>query len=115
MNLQSGAFGDPAQLQTLILFWSKMELLHYPGAGETKAYLEEELKRQQAAAQMQQEIARRQQLAAQVREMAGRGAAAPNGTGSAGIDPMAAQAAVRQAQADAAKDLRQTSGGIPLV
>lgn len=115
MNLQSGAFGDPTQLQTLILFWSKMELLHYPGAGETKAYLEEELKRQQAAAQMQEQMARQQQLAAQVREMAGRGAAAPNGTGSAGIDPMAAQAAVRQAQADAAKDLRQTSGGIPLV
>lgn len=115
MNLQSGAFGDPAQLQTLILFWSKMELLHYPGAGETKAYLEEELKRQQAAAQMQQQMVRQQQLAAQVREMAGRGAAAPNGTGSAGIDPMAAQVAVRQAQADAAKDLRQTSGGIPLV
>jgi len=53
MNLQTGAFGDPTQLQTLILFWSKMELLHYPGAGETRAYLEEELKRQQEAAQMQ--------------------------------------------------------------
>lgn len=47
MNLQSGAFGDPTQLQTLILFWTKMELLHYPGAGETRSYLEEELKRQQ--------------------------------------------------------------------
>jgi len=54
MNFQTGAFGDPAQLQTLILFWTKMELLHYPGAGETKTYLEEELKRQQMAAQVQQ-------------------------------------------------------------
>ncbi len=53
MNLQTGAFGDPTQIQTLILFWSKMELLHYPGAGETKAYLEAELKRQQAAAMAQ--------------------------------------------------------------
>ena len=53
MNLQTGAFGDPGQLQTLILFWSKMELLHYPGAGETKAYLETELKRQQEAAMAQ--------------------------------------------------------------
>ena len=52
MNFQSGAFGDPAQLRTLILFWTKMELLHYPGAGETRAYLEEELKRQQAVEQM---------------------------------------------------------------
>lgn len=42
-NLQSGAFGDPSDIRTLLLFWSKMELLHYPGAGETKAYLEEEL------------------------------------------------------------------------
>lgn len=52
MNLQSGAFGDPTDLNTLILFWSKMELLHYPGAGETKKYLErrqeEQAKRQQA-------------------------------------------------------------------
>lgn len=58
MNLQSGAFGDPAQLETLVLFWSKMEELHYPGAGTTKAFLEEKLERerQQAAeAQAQQQ------------------------------------------------------------
>ena len=79
MNFQSGAFGDPTQIQTLILFWTKMELLHYPGAGETKAYLEEELERQQAAAQMQQ------QMAAQMQAMAGRGAAAP-GAGSLGLE-----------------------------
>lgn len=54
MNLQTGAFGDPSQLTTLILFWTKMELLHYPGAGETRAYLEEELRRQQLSAQLQQ-------------------------------------------------------------
>ena len=53
MNLQTGAFGDPAKLQTLIMFWTKMELLHYPGAAETKAQLEEQL-RQEQAAQMQQ-------------------------------------------------------------
>jgi len=45
MNLQTGAFGDPTSYETLILFWTKMELLHYPGAGETRAYLEEELKK----------------------------------------------------------------------
>lgn len=48
MNLQTGAFGDPTQLQTLIIFWTKMELLHYPGAAETKAQLEEQLKQRQA-------------------------------------------------------------------
>ena len=55
MNLQTGAFGDPAQIETLILFWSKMELLHYPGAGETRAYLEEALKRREAEKQQMQQ------------------------------------------------------------
>lgn len=63
MNLESGAFGDPTNLKTLILFWSKMEMLHYPGAGETKAYLEEEYRQQQE--QMAQQAAMQQQLAMQ--------------------------------------------------
>ena len=50
MNLQTGAFGDPKQTDTLILFWGKMEELHYPGAGTTKKYLEEKREREQAAA-----------------------------------------------------------------
>ena len=41
MNLQTGAFGNPQEIETLILFWSKMEELHYPGAGATRKYLEE--------------------------------------------------------------------------
>ena len=53
MNLQTGAFGDPAATETLILFWSKMEMLHYPGAAETKRFLEEKQKREQA---MQQQM-----------------------------------------------------------
>ena len=51
MNLQSGAFGDPTQTDTLILFWGKMEELHYPGAGTTKKFLEEKQEREQQAAQ----------------------------------------------------------------
>lgn len=49
MNFQTGAFGDPANLETLILFWKKMEMLHYPGAGETRVMLEEKLKAQTGA------------------------------------------------------------------
>lgn len=41
-NLTSGAYGDPSALSTLILFWSKMEELDYPGAGDTRAYLMEQ-------------------------------------------------------------------------
>ena len=52
-NLQSGAFGDPTQLQTLILYWSKMERLGYPDAGATRKYLEEQLQQQKAQMQLQ--------------------------------------------------------------
>lgn len=82
MNLQTGAFGDPSQLTTLILFWTKMELLHYPGAGETRAYLEEALRRQQL----------QRQLAAQLQQLQQTGGgqpAAPQGTEqSTGREPL---------------------------
>lgn len=55
MNLQTGAFGDPAATETLVLFWTKMEMLHYPGAGQTKKYLEEKLQRELAQAQQMQQ------------------------------------------------------------
>ena len=64
MNLETGAFGDPKSTETLILFWGKMELLHYPGAGETKKYLEERLKREQA-----QQMQMMQMQAAQAQKM----------------------------------------------
>ena len=70
LNLQTGAFGDPAALSTLILFWSKMEILHYPGAGETKRYLEEQQKQQMAQQQMMQmQQQQMMQMAAQRAEM----------------------------------------------
>lgn len=53
MNLQTGAFGDPTSTETLILFWSKMEMLHYPGAAETKSFLEDKLQREQEAIKAQ--------------------------------------------------------------
>ncbi len=51
MNFESGAYGDRTQLRTLILFWTKMQMLHYPGASDTVEYLQEELQRQQAEQQ----------------------------------------------------------------
>jgi len=54
MNLQTGAFGDPARTDTLILFWSKMEQLHYPGANETKKFLEQRLESERNAVMAQQ-------------------------------------------------------------
>ena len=48
-NFQSGAFGDPARTETLILYWHKLEQLHYPGAAATKASLERQLPPEGAA------------------------------------------------------------------
>lgn len=95
MNLQTGAFGDPAQLPTLILFWTKMEMLHYPGASETRGYLEEELKKQQAQQQMAMQIQMAQQQAAVQAKQAQQ---------LSGIDKQTAQAVVQRARQDAARD-----------
>ena len=92
MNLQTGAFGDPSQLQTLILFWSQMETLHYPMAAEAKQYLEQQLQQQQAA--MQQQMMQMQ--AAQQAQM---------GQASAGLDQGTVNAVVQQARARAAQDV----------
>ena len=92
MNLQTGAFGDPSQLQTLILFWSQMQTLHYPMAAEAKQYLEQQLQQQQAA--MQQQMMQMQ--AAQQAQM---------GQASAGLDQGTVNAVVQQARAKAAQDV----------
>ena len=68
-NFESGAFGDPTQLDTLILFWSKMEQLHYPDAGKTKGYLEEKARQQQLQQmQMQRQQMLMQQQQAQLQQ-----------------------------------------------
>ena len=55
-HLQAGAYGNPAELETLILYWSKMEGLHYPGAGDTKTALEKRLQSQQAQQQLMMQM-----------------------------------------------------------
>lgn len=62
-HLQSGAYGNPAELETLVAYWTAMEGLHYPGAGETKKLLEARMEAQQQAAQQQAMM--QQQMAAQ--------------------------------------------------
>lgn len=52
-NLKDGCFGDPADLKTLIRFWTKMELLHYPGATETRQQLEEDYRQRMMMGGMQ--------------------------------------------------------------
>lgn len=54
MNLQTGAFGDPADPETLIMFWEMMAGQHYPGAAEIRERLEKKRQEQLAQMQMQQ-------------------------------------------------------------
>jgi hypothetical protein len=58
---QMGAFGNPQEIDTLLLYWTKMDLLHYPGSGDTKKYLEQLKMQQIQQMQMQQEAQRQQE------------------------------------------------------
>lgn len=91
LNLQTGAFGDPSSLDTLILFWTKMDALHYPGSSDTLDYLKE-LQQRQMQAQIQQ------QRQAQIQQLQQRAASG---------DPTAREAVIRQAQRDAQMDIQQ--------
>ena len=52
---QAGTFGDPTDLNSIVALWTKMELLHYPGAGDTLEYMKGRLEQQrQQQAQMMQ-------------------------------------------------------------
>lgn len=53
MNYESGALGNPTELGTLVRFWTLMETLHYPMAGEIKKDLQEALEQQRQTASMQ--------------------------------------------------------------
>lgn len=90
LNLQTGAFGDPTQTDTLILFWSKMEELHYPGAGTTKKYLEDKLQREQIQAQQMQMM----QLQAQQAQAQAMPGMTPSGGGMSapGVNPQVSPA-----------------------
>lgn len=58
---QAGAYGNPAEMSTLILLWTKMELLHHPGAAETKKALEERMEQERMMQQQMQQMVPPQQ------------------------------------------------------
>ena len=72
MNLQTGAFGDPNDPETLIMFWEMMAGQHYPGAAEIR-------ERQEQLAQMQM-----QQLPQETQQM-------PQGAEPQGVPDMAVE------------------------
>lgn len=58
-NFVSGAYGDPADANTLVMYWQMMDTLHYPGAKQALKFASDRLQRQQEAQErnlkMQQE------------------------------------------------------------
>lgn len=67
-NFQSGAYGNQQDLRTLILYWGKLAMLHYPGAEDTKTELQQAYQEQQAM--MQQQMMLQKQIEAQARAQA---------------------------------------------
>lgn len=108
--LQLGAFGNPQDMNTLLLYWTKMELLHYPGASDTKEYLqklrEEQMQQQMMMQQMQ--IQAQQQAAAEQRAREDQQAAQQ---AKMDADRRANENAWRTVQAMAA---RQQAGPVPM-
>ena len=52
LAFSQGLFGDPREIDTQILVWTKLEALHYPMAGQTKDFLVQKQQQAQAMAQM---------------------------------------------------------------
>ena len=59
-NFESGAYGDPTQIDTLVMYWTTMNKLHYPGAPDALKLLQQ---RQAQMAQVQQQQMRDQATA----------------------------------------------------
>ena len=66
MNLENGCFGDPADMQSLLTFWTIMEGLHYPLASEVKQQLTERLEQQQAMQAMAQQTMIQQSMPTEI-------------------------------------------------
>lgn len=55
LNFQQGAYGDPSQPQTQLIFWQNMERMHYPFAQDNVDRIKEQIAQMQQMAQMQQQ------------------------------------------------------------
>lgn len=75
MNFTSGAYGDPADPNTRVAFWTEMEELHYPLAKNAKEQAiqqaEEAARQQELMRQQAMQMAMQQQMAAKAPQMGG--------------------------------------------
>lgn len=59
--LQLGAFGDPQDPQTLLMYWTEMEKLHYPNASDAREFVEQRIQAMQEQQTAQQQAALEEQ------------------------------------------------------
>ena len=103
--LSTGAFGPPDDPQTLLMYWTEMELQHYPYAADAREFVEERIRQaqeQQAAAaeaQRQEAEAERLRQEAAARDQRDREDQAALQQRMADADQQARQDAWRTAQA----------------
>ena len=64
-HFQSGAYGNPGEIDALILYWQMMEEQSFPGAGTVRRMLEERKMELQAQQQMQMQFQQQQAAAEQ--------------------------------------------------
>ena len=65
-HYESGALGDPNQIETRIAYWEQMAVLHYPGANRIRDILKEEKQRQLAQQLKQAQAAKSAMQQAQI-------------------------------------------------
>ena len=63
MNFEKGCFGNPTEINALMMFWNLMATLHYPGANRIKKQLEEQFEKQK-----QEELEAQQRAAAAIEQ-----------------------------------------------
>lgn len=55
-NFTSGAYGDPSDINTIVMFWQMMNNLHYPSANEALNYANQRLQEMQMTQEKQMQI-----------------------------------------------------------
>lgn len=116
LNLQSYAFGNPQEYDTLVLFWSIMQKLHYPYADAALQFVQQRAEAQRAAQEAQQQAQQAQQAALMQQETKAREDDARRTDAESESQKQASEQqieldTIRQAQADARADVLGGGGG----
>lgn len=61
-NFESGAFGDPSDINVRIMYWTMMKEMHYPIAATVLSNLEQQKEQQEQQIMMQQQMAAQQSM-----------------------------------------------------